>query len=93
MSFNPDSLKKAQEVKFSRKVKIVLQPPLTFNNVDVGQICSQNHLEMFLHFTLRAFRKGFSKIQQKYSYTSIRFAEGGSFICLSMVYLSRFLFR
>ena len=44
MSFNPDPSKKAQEVIFSRKVNNVLHPPLTFNNVDVDQICSQKHL-------------------------------------------------
>ena len=37
---------------FSRKVNNVLHPPLTFNNVDVGQICSQKHLGMFLYFKL-----------------------------------------
>ena len=50
MSFNPDPSKKAQEVIFSRKVNNVLHPPLTFNNVDVGQIRSQKHLGMFLDF-------------------------------------------
>ena len=44
MSFNPDPSKKAQEVIFSRKVNNVLHPPLTFKNVDVGQIRSQKHL-------------------------------------------------
>ena len=52
MSFNPDPSKKAQEVIFSRKVNNVLHPPLTFNNVDVGQIRSQKHLVMFLDFNL-----------------------------------------
>ena len=50
MSFHPDPLKKAQEVIFSRKVNNVLYPPLTFNNVDVGQILSEKHL--FLDFKL-----------------------------------------
>ena len=53
MSFNPDPSKKAQEVIFSRKVNKVLHPPLTFNNVDVGQIRSQKYLGMFLDFKLR----------------------------------------
>ena len=44
MIFNPDSSKKAQEVIFSRKVNHILHPPLTFNNADVDQICSQKHL-------------------------------------------------
>ena len=52
MSFNPDPSKKAQEVIFSRKVSNVLHPPLTFNNVDVGQIRSEKHLGMFLDFKL-----------------------------------------
>ena len=52
MSFNLDSSKKAQEVIFSRKNNNVLHPPLTFNNVDVGQIRSQKHLGMFLDFKL-----------------------------------------
>ena len=51
-SFNPDSSKKAQVVIFSQKVNNVLHPPLTFNNVDVGQIRSQKHLAMFLDFKL-----------------------------------------
>ena len=52
MSFNPDPSKKAQEVIFSRKVNNVLHPPLTFNNVDVGQMRSQKHLRIFLDFKL-----------------------------------------
>ena len=53
---NSDSSKKAQEVIFTRKVNTLLTPslnsPLTFNNVDVGQIRSQKHLGMFLDFKL-----------------------------------------
>ena len=52
MSFNPDTSKKAQEVIFSRKVCNVFHPPLTFNNVDVGQLRSQKHLGMFFDFIL-----------------------------------------
>ena len=52
MSFNPDRSKKAQDVIFSWKVNNVSQPPLTFNNVDVGQIHPQKHLGMFLDFKL-----------------------------------------
>ena len=52
MSFNPDPSKKTQEVIFSRKVDNLSHPPLTFNNVDVGQIRSQKHLGMFLDFKL-----------------------------------------
>ena len=56
MNFNPDSSKKVEEVTFSRKVNNVLDPPLTFNNVDVGQI--------------KSVRKSFSKSKQMYCYTS-----------------------
>ena len=52
MSVNPDPSKKAQQVIFSRKVKNVLHPLLTFNNADVGQARSQKHLGMFLDFKL-----------------------------------------
>ena len=52
MSVNPDPPKKAQQVIFSRKVKNVLHPLLTFNNADVGQVRSQKHLGMFLDFKL-----------------------------------------
>ena len=47
-----DPSKIAKEIIFSRKVINVLNPPLTFNNADVGQICSQKHLGMFLDFKL-----------------------------------------
>ena len=52
MSVNPDPSKKAQQVIFSRKVKNVLHPLLTFNNADVGQARSQKHLGMLLDFKL-----------------------------------------
>ena len=52
MNFNSDPSRKAQELIFSRKVNNVLHPPLTFNNVDVGQISSQKHLGMFPDFKL-----------------------------------------
>ena len=52
ISFNADPSKKAQEVTFSRKVNNVLHPPLTFNNVDIGQIRSQKNLGLFLDFKL-----------------------------------------
>ena len=52
MSFDPDPSKKAQEVTFSQKVNNVLHPPLTFNNVNVGQIRSQKDLGIFLDFKL-----------------------------------------
>ena len=52
MSFNPDPSKKAQKVIFCRKFINVLNPPLTFNSVDVGQTHSQKHLRKFLEFKL-----------------------------------------
>ena len=66
MSFNPDSSKKSQEVIFSRKVNHVLQPPLTFKNIDVSQICSQKHLQMFLNFTL-SFKEHLEKVLAKFN--------------------------
>ena len=70
MSFNPDPSKKAQEVIFSRKVNNVLHPPLTFNNVDVGQIRSQKHLGCFL--TLNQVSTSIYKkfLEQRCCYTS-----------------------
>ena len=50
--FQPWSIKESSKVIFSKKLNNVLHPPLTFNNVDVGQIYSQKHLGMFLHFKL-----------------------------------------
>ena len=64
MSFNPDPSKKAQEVIFSRKVNNVLHRPLTFNNVDVGQMRFQKHLGMFLDFKL-SFSKHLEKVYAK----------------------------
>ena len=52
VSFNPDPSKKSQEVIFNPKLNNVLHPPLTFNNIVVGQIRSQKHLGMFLDFKL-----------------------------------------
>ena len=69
MSFNPDQLKKAQEVIFSQKMNNVLHPPLTFNNIDIGQIRSEKHLRMFLDFKLcfnGHLEKKISKNQQRY---------------------------
>ena len=41
MSFNPDPSKQAQEAIFSRKLKNVSHPPLTFNNANVSSCKSQ----------------------------------------------------
>ena len=71
MSFNPDPSKKAQQKVFSQNVKNVFHPNLTSKNVDVGQICSQKHLGMFLDFKFQwAFRNSFNRSQQRYCYTS-----------------------
>ena len=51
MSFNPDPKKQAQKVIFSRKSKIILHPPLVFNNNNsnnVMQTVSQKHLGIIL---------------------------------------------
>ena len=52
MSFNPDPNKQAQEVIFSRKSKRSTHSPLFFNNDNVSQTCSQNHLGVILDFIL-----------------------------------------
>ena len=52
MSFNPDRNKHAQEVIFSRKSKRSTHSPLFFNNNNVSQTCSQNHLGVILDFIL-----------------------------------------
>ena len=53
MDFNPDSIKQAREVIFSRKVKITVHPQLVFNNNLVHETATQKHLGMFLDFKLR----------------------------------------
>ena len=53
VNFNPDSIKQAREVIFSRKVKITVHPQLVFNNNLVHETATQKHLGMFLDFKLR----------------------------------------
>ena len=48
MYFKVDSSKKAQKVMFSRKFDNVLRPPMTFNNVDIGQYVVKNIWKCFL---------------------------------------------
>ena len=48
MSFNTDHKKEAQEVTFSRKSKAISHPPLVFNNNNVIQTKSQEHLGIIL---------------------------------------------
>ena len=53
VNFNPDSIKQAREVIFSRKVKVTVHPQLVFNNNLVHETATQKHLGMFLDFKLR----------------------------------------
>ena len=48
MTFNPDRIKQAQEIIFSRKLKKATHPPLLFNNNNVFQVNSQKHLGVIL---------------------------------------------
>lgn len=50
MTFDPDPLKQAQEVIFSRKSNKPLHLLLVFNNLNVTQINCQKHLRMLLTF-------------------------------------------
>ena len=48
MNFNPDPLKQAQEVIFSRKITKSNHPTLIFNDNPVRQVALQKHLRMLL---------------------------------------------
>ena len=48
MSFNPDPSKPAQEVIFSRKLKTVPHPSVTFNNNALSLCPAQKHLGLVL---------------------------------------------
>ena len=48
MSFNPDPIKQAQEVIFSRKIQKTCYPSIYFNNKQVKQVPSQKHLRLIL---------------------------------------------
>ena len=48
MRFNPDPLKQAQEVIFSRKITKTNHPALIFNDIPVHQVALQKHLRMLL---------------------------------------------
>ena len=52
MNFNADTSKQAQEVLFSRKVKVNAHPQLVFNNNPLHDTATQKHLGMFLDFKL-----------------------------------------
>ena len=48
MSFNPDQSKPAREVIFSRKLKTVPHPSITFNNNPLSLCPAQKHLGLVL---------------------------------------------
>ena len=48
MQFNPDPLKQAQEIIFSRKIKDIPHPSLFFNECEVKKVSSQKHLGLIL---------------------------------------------
>ena len=52
INFNPTTSKQAQEVIFSRKVKVRAHAQLVFNNNPVHETATQKHLGMFLEFKL-----------------------------------------
>ena len=52
MNVNLDTCKQAQEVLFSRKVKVTAHPQLVSNNNPVHETATQKHLGMFLEFKL-----------------------------------------
>ena len=52
MQFNPDPLKQAQEVIFSRKRKDIIHPNLIFNNSVVNKVPCQKHLGLLLDHKL-----------------------------------------
>ena len=48
MVFNPESSKTAQEVLFSRKMKIQVHPTISLNNVQFEKVSYQKHLSILL---------------------------------------------
>ena len=48
MLFNPDPLKPAQEILFSRKKKVSIHPVISLNNIQVEKASYQKHLGLFL---------------------------------------------
>ena len=52
INFNPDTSKQAQEVLFSRKLKVTAHRQLVFNNNPAHETATQKHIGMFLHFKL-----------------------------------------
>ena len=52
MNFNPDPTKPAQEVIFSRKLKTIHHPSITFNNNPISLCPNQRHLGLTLDLKL-----------------------------------------
>ena len=50
--FNPDPNKAAQEIIFSRKLKKVPHPSITFNNNPLSLCLAQKHLRLVLDLKL-----------------------------------------
>ena len=64
----PMEIEQAQEVLFSRKVKLTAHPQLVFNNNPVHQTATQKHLGMFLDFKLN-FQEHFENMLNKVNKT------------------------
>ena len=62
--FNPDTSKQAQEVLFSRKVKVAAHPHFVFNNSLVHETTTQKHFGMFLDLKLN-FQEHFENLLNK----------------------------
>ena len=52
MNFNPDPMKPAEEIIFSRKRNREDHPPLFLNNIRVKQVNDHKHLGLTLHSKL-----------------------------------------
>ena len=68
MNVNPNTSKQAQEVIFSRKVKVIAHPQLVFINNPVHETATQKHLGMFLDFKLN-FQEHFENMLNKVNKT------------------------
>ena len=65
---NPDTSKQAQEVLFSRKVKVAAHPHFVFNNSLVHETTTQKHFGMFLDLKLN-FQEHFENMLNKVNKT------------------------
>ena len=65
MGFNPDPSKPAQEVIFSRKLKTVSHPTITFNNNSLSPCIVQKHLGLALESKLTFNSKHIKHILSK----------------------------